>query len=234
MMDIFSRFELLIGRDNILKLQQSRVIVFGVGGVGGYVVEALVRSGVGHITIVDNDTVSKTNLNRQIIATQDTIGKSKVDIMKERIISINPLCHVRVINDFYLPENADQIDLSQYNYVVDAIDTITSKIELAVRCQQGHVSLISSMGTGNKLNPAMLEVGDIYQTSVCPLAKVMRKELKSRKIKKLKVIYSKELPIKPRLSDEETNKRVVPGSTAFVPASAGLLIASEVIKDLLK
>lgn len=233
-MDMFSRFELLVGYENILKLQQSHVIVFGVGGVGGYVVEALVRSGIGHITIVDNDIVSKTNLNRQIIATQDTIGKSKVNVMKDRILNINPLCDVNIIEDFYLPENANQIDLSQYNYVVDAIDTITSKIELAVRCEQKHIPLISSMGTGNKLNPAMLEVSDIYKTSVCPLAKVMRKELKARRIKRLKVVYSKELPIKPSYSDEKTNKRVVPGSSAFVPASAGLLIASEVIKDLLK
>ncbi|MEG0365306.1 MAG: tRNA threonylcarbamoyladenosine dehydratase [Coprobacillus sp.] len=233
-MDIFSRFELLVGHENILKLQNSHVIVFGVGGVGGYVVEALCRSGIGHITIVDNDTVSITNLNRQIIATRDTINQSKVVVMKDRILSINPNCDVHIIEDFYLPENADQIDLSQYDYVVDAIDTITSKIELAVRCEGLNVPHISSMGTGNKLNPAMLEVSDIYKTSVCPLAKVMRKELKTRRVKKLKVIYSKEQPIKPLSSSEETNKRVVPGSTAFVPASAGLLIASEVIKDLLK
>lgn len=231
---MFSRFQLLVGEDSITRLNRSSVIVFGVGGVGGYVVEALVRSGIGHITIVDNDTISLTNLNRQIIATTETIGMLKVEVMKERIMSINPECVVKTIQDFYLPENANQIDLSQFDYVIDAIDTITSKIELAVRCEKGGIPIISSMGTGNKLNPAMLEVSDIYKTSVCPLAKVMRKELKTRSIKRLKVIYSKEEPIKPALSNEQTNKRVVPGSSAFVPSSAGLLIASEVIKDLLK
>lgn len=230
---MFSRFELLVGKDCIYQLHQKHVIVFGVGGVGGYVVEALVRSGIGHITIVDNDTVSLSNLNRQIIATQDTIGKKKVEVMKERILSIHPDCDVHTLEMFYLPENADDIDLTQYDYVVDAIDTITSKIELAMRCDQ-KVSLISSMGTGNKMNPAMLEVSDIYKTSVCPLAKVMRRELKKRGIQHLKVVYSKEEPLKPQVSNEQTNKRVVPGSTSFVPSSAGLLIASEVIKDLLK
>lgn len=230
---MFSRFELLVGKDCICQLNQKHVIVFGVGGVGGYVVEALVRSGIGHITIVDNDTVSLSNLNRQIIATQDTIGKKKVEVMKERILSIYPDCDVHTLEMFYLPENADDIDLIQYDYVVDAIDTITSKIELAMRCDQ-KVPLISSMGTGNKMNPAMLEVSDIYKTSVCPLAKVMRRELKKRGIQHLKVVYSKEEPLKPQVSNEQTNKRVVPGSTSFVPSSAGLLIASEVIKDLLK
>ena len=231
---MFSRFELLIGEEKLQQLQNSHVLVFGVGGVGGYVVEALVRSGIGHITIVDNDEVSLTNLNRQIIATRETIGKKKVEVMKERILSINPDCLVTGLEMFYLPENADTIDLTKYDYVVDAIDTITSKIELAMRCEKLNVPLISSMGTGNKLNPAMLEVSDIYKTSVCPLAKVMRKELKTRGVKHLKVVYSKELPIKPRQSKEPTNKRTVPGSSAFVPSSAGLLIASEVIKDLLK
>lgn len=231
---MFSRFELLIGEEKLQQLHKSHVLVFGVGGVGGYVVEALVRSGIGHITIVDNDCVSLTNLNRQIIATRETIGKRKVEVMKERILSIYPDCDVTTYEMFYLPENADTINLTQYDYVVDAIDTITSKIELAVRCERLGVPLISSMGTGNKMNPAMLEVSDIYKTSVCPLAKVMRKELKARRVKHLKVVYSKELPIKPRASHEQTNKRVVPGSSAFVPSSAGLLIASEVIKDLLK
>ena len=230
---MFSRFELLVGKDCICQLNQKHVIVFGVGGVGGYVVEALVRSGIGHITIVDNDTVSLSNLNRQIIATQDTIGKKKVEVMKERILSIHPDCDVHTLEIFYLPENADDIDLTQYDYVVDAIDTITSKIELAMRCNQ-KVPLISSMGTGNKMNPAMLEVSDIYKTSVCPLAKVTRRELKKRGIQHLKVVYSKEEPLKPQVSNEQTNKRVIPGSTSFVPSSAGLLIASEVIKDLLK
>lgn len=230
---MLSRFELLITHEKIEQLKQSHVIVFGVGGVGGYVVEALVRSGIGHITIVDNDVVSLTNLNRQIIATRQTIGLKKVDVMKERILSINPDCEVNTLEMFYLPENADQIDLNQYDYVIDAIDTITSKIELAMRCEQLHVPLISSMGTGNKMNPAMLQVSDIYKTSVCPLAKVMRRELKARHVRHLKVVYSKELPIKPQVSNEQTNKRTVPGSTAFVPSSAGLLIASEVVKDLL-
>lgn len=227
---MFSRFALLVGEENIQKLNQAHVIVFGVGG---YVVEALVRSGIGHITIVDNDVVSLSNLNRQIIATQETIGQKKVDVMKKRILSINPQCDVTTLDMFYLPETADQIDLSSYDYVVDAIDTITSKIELAVRCNQ-KIPLISSMGTGNKMNPALLEVSDLYKTSVCPLAKVMRRELKKRHIQHLKVVYSKEIPIKPQQSNEVTNKRTVPGSTSFVPSSAGLLIASEVIKDLLK
>lgn len=230
---MFSRFELLVGEDNIQKLNQAHVIVFGVGGVGGYVVEALVRSGIGHITIVDNDVISLSNLNRQIIATQETIGQKKVDVMKKRILSIHPECDVTTLDMFYLPETADQIDLSQYDYVVDAIDTITSKIELAVRCDQ-KIPLISSMGTGNKMNPALLQVSDIYKTSVCPLAKVMRRELKKRRVKHLKVVYSQELPMKPYASDEITHKRVIPGSTSFVPSSAGLLIASAVIKDLLK
>lgn len=230
---MFSRFELLVGEDNIQKLNQAHVIVFGVGGVGGYVVEALVRSGIGHITIVDNDVISLSNLNRQIIATQETIGQKKVDVMKKRILSIHPECDVTTLDMFYLPETADQIDLSQYDYVVDAIDTITSKIELAVRCDQ-KIPLISSMGTGNKMNPALLQVSDIYKTSVCPLAKVMRRELKKRRVKHLKVVYSQELPMKPFASDEITHKRTIPGSTAFVPSSAGFLIASEVVKDLLK
>lgn len=231
---MFSRFELLLGKDNIEKLSQQHVIVFGVGGVGGYVVEALIRSGITHITIVDNDTVSLSNLNRQIIATQNTIGKKKVNAVKERILSINPQCDVITKEMFYLPENADEIALHQYDYVIDAIDTITSKIELAVRCEKNNIPIISSMGTGNKMNPSQLEVTDIYKTSVCPLAKVMRKELKARHVKHLKVVYSKEIPIKPQQSNEETTKRAIPGSNAFVPASAGLLIASEVIKDLLK
>lgn len=224
---MFSRLELLIGHDGIERLKQKKVIVFGVGGVGGYVVEALVRSGIEQITIVDNDQVSLSNLNRQIIATSETIGRKKTEVMKERILSINPLCNVETLDQFYLPENADEIDLPQFDYVVDAIDTITSKIELACRCENAHIPLISCMGTGNKMNPALLEVSDIYKTSVCPLAKVMRRELKARRIKHLKVVYSKEVPIK-----NATIKRT-PGSNAFVPASAGLLIASEVIKDLL-
>lgn len=223
---MFSRLELLIGKENVEKLKEKHVIVFGAGGVGGYVIEGLVRSGIGNITIVDNDTISYSNLNRQIIALQSTVGQSKVEAFKERILSINPECNVYTKQMFYLPENADDIVLENYDYVIDAIDTITSKIELAKRCEEKNIKLISSMGTGNKLNPALLEVSDIYKTSVCPLAKVMRRELKKRRIKHLKVVYSKELPIK-------TNERT-PGSSAFVPSSAGLLIASEVVKDLLK
>jgi len=230
---MLSRFELLVGHQNIEKLHNSHVIVFGVGGVGGYVVEALVRSGIGHITLVDNDKVSLTNLNRQIIATRDTVGSSKVQVMKERILSINPDCDVKTLEMFYLPETAEYISLKDYDYVIDAIDTITSKIYLAVTCEKLGIPIISSMGTGNKLNPAMLEVSDIYKTSVCPLAKVMRKELKARHVKHLKVVYSKEIPIKPQATMESTNKRTVPGSTSFVPPSAGLLIASEVVKDII-
>lgn len=231
---MFSRLELLIGKEGVEKLNQKHVIVFGVGGVGGYVVEALTRSGIGHITLVDSDVVSLTNLNRQIIATQETIGQKKVKVMEDRIHSINPQCQVTTIEMFYLPEIAHQIHLQDYDYVVDAIDTITAKIELAVRCEKDNIPLISSMGTGNKLHPEMLEISDIYKTSVCPLAKVMRKELKTRGIKHLKVVYSKEQPLKPEKSHEQTNKRVVPGSSAFVPSSAGLLIASHVIQELLE
>lgn len=222
---MFSRLELLIGKESLDRLKQKSVIVFGVGGVGGYVIEALVRSGIEHITIVDNDTVSVSNLNRQIIATQNTIDQKKTEVMKERILSINPQCQVITKDMFYLPKNADEIDLTKYDYVVDAIDTVTSKIELAVRCERDHIMHISCMGTGNKMDPSLLQVTDIYKTSVCPLAKVMRRELKARRVKHLKVVYSTELPI------HTTNR--TPGSTAFVPASAGLLIASVVIKDLL-
>lgn len=230
---MFSRLERLIGIENLAKLQQAHVLVFGVGGVGGYAIEALARSGIGHLSIVDNDTISLSNINRQIIATHDTIGKKKVEVMKERILSINPQCDVHTYDMFYLPQNDERIDLLQYDYVIDAIDTITAKIHLAVECEQKHVPLMSSMGTGNKLDPSMLKVSDIYQTSVCPLAKVMRRELKKRHVRHLKVVYSQEVPIKPQTNDQEEDKRT-PGSTAFVPPSAGLLIASEVIRDLLK
>lgn len=231
---MFSRLELLIGEAKLNQLKNAHVLVFGVGGVGGYTIEALVRSGVGHITIVDNDTVSLSNLNRQIIATRETIGQKKVDVMKQRILSINPNCQVDTKELFYLPENAEEIHLDNYDYVVDAIDTITSKILLAVECEKLGVPLISSMGTGNKMNPAMLEVSDIYKTSVCPLAKVMRHELRKRNVHHLKVVYSKEVPLKPKKLSSEIEKKSIPGSTAFVPSSAGLLIASEVVKDLLR
>lgn len=241
-MNEFSRTELLIGQAALEKLQNSRVAIFGVGGVGGYVCEALVRSGVGHFDLIDNDTVSLTNINRQIIALHSTIGKLKVDVMKERMLDINPDVDVSVHPCFYLPETADQFDFSNYDYVVDAIDTVTGKIEIIVQADAHQVPVISSMGAGNKLNPAMMEVSDIYKTSVCPLARVMRRELKKRHIKHCKVVYSKEKAIQPSqaslekyVADSEENftKKSTPGSTAFVPSVAGLILASEVIKDLI-
>lgn len=241
-MNEFSRTELLIGQAALEKLQNSRVAIFGVGGVGGYVCEALVRSGVGHFDLIDNDTVSLTNINRQIIALHSTIGKLKVDVMKERMLDINPDVDVSVHPCFYLPETADQFDFSNYDYVVDAIDTVTGKIEIIVQADAHQVPVISSMGAGNKLNPAMMEVSDIYKTSVCPLARVMRRELKKRHIKHCKVVYSKEKAIQPSQaslekyeadSEENFTKKSIPGSTAFVPSVAGLILASEVIKDLI-
>ena len=234
----FSRTELLLGKGNMEKLQNSRVAVFGVGGVGGYVVEALTRSGIGAIDLIDNDTVSQSNLNRQIIATYDTIGKYKTEVMRDRIRSINPECRVEVHNCFYLPETQLQFDFSKYDYVVDAIDTVTGKIALVMQAKEANTPIISSMGAGNKLNPAEFEVADIYQTAVCPLARVMRQELKKRGVKKLKVVYSKEKPIQPMreaqtTEETETTGKPVPGSVAFVPSVAGLIIASEVVKDLL-
>ena len=229
----FSRTELVLGKENVDKLKKARIAIFGLGGVGGHVCEALARSGVSNFDLIDNDTVSLTNINRQIIATLDTVGKNKVDVMEERILSINPDAIINKYKCFYLPETSNQFDFSKYDYVVDAIDTVTAKIDLVVKCNELNVPIISSMGTGNKINPTMLEVTDIYKTSVCPLAKVMRYELKKRRIKKLKVVYSKENPIKIDQSlVEEESKRVIPGSTSFVPSVAGLIIASEVIKDI--
>lgn len=239
MLEQFSRTELLLGSEAMEKLASARVAVFGVGGVGGYVVEALVRSGIGAIDIVDNDVVSLSNLNRQIIATRKTVGQYKVDVMKERILDINPECKVETHKCFYLPETKDNFNFSSYDYVVDAIDTVTGKIQLVMQANESKTPVISSMGAGNKLNPAQFEVADIYKTSVCPLAKVMRHELKKRGIKKLKVVYSKEKAIKPNKAtdaehiSESGSKKAVPGSTAFVPSVAGLIIASEVIKDLM-
>jgi len=227
----FSRTELLIGSDGINKLQSYRVAVFGVGGVGGYVVEALVRCGIGSIDIIDNDKVHITNLNRQIIATYSTLGRYKVDVAEERIKDINPNCKVTKFNTFFTPETSSEFDFSKYDYVVDAIDTVSGKIELVMKCNAAEVPIISSMGAGNKMHPEMFEISDIYKTSVCPLAKVMRQELKKRRIKKLKVVYSKEPPIKP-VSNDSTDKRV-PGSISFVPSVAGLIIAGEVVNDLL-
>lgn len=243
----FSRTQLLIGEQAVRKLAESRVAVFGIGGVGGYTVEALVRSGIGKIDIIDDDTVSLTNLNRQIIATHSSVGRAKVDVAEERIHDINPDCEVRKFKTFYTPETAGEFDFSQYDYVVDAIDTVTGKIELVMNAQKCGTPIISSMGMGNKINAAMIEVADIYKTSVCPLARVMRYELKKRRVKKLKVVYSKEQAMTP-IAEESENydkstdtapetrtgnmKKSVPGSTAFVPSAAGLIIAGEIIKDL--
>lgn len=242
MTEQFSRTELLLGRTAMEKLAQSKVAVFGIGGVGGYVVEALVRSGIGAVDLIDNDTVCLSNLNRQIIATRKTIGQYKTDVMRERIMDINPECSVEVHRCFYLPENKDEFDFSRYSYVVDAVDTVTAKIQLVMQAEEAGVPIISSMGAGNKLNPADFEITDIYKTSVCPLAKVMRRELKKRNIKHLKVVYSKEEPITPMKkeideqeeADTGSKRRSTPGSMAFVPSVVGLLIASEVIKDLIK
>lgn len=225
----FARTELILGQEAMDRLRRSRVAVFGIGGVGGYVVEALARSDVGSLDIIDHDKVSMTNINRQIIASTNTVGRDKVDVMKERILSINPDAVVNVSKSFFLPETADLFDFGKYTYVVDAIDTVTAKIELVLRVGDAGVPVISCMGTGNKLEPAMLEIADIYQTSVCPLAKVMRRELRKRNVEKLKVLYSKEEPVKNYLSIQG---RAVPGSVSFVPSVAGLIIASEVIKEI--
>ena len=221
----FSRTEALLGEQAMEKLKKARVAVFGIGGVGGHVVEALVRSGVGAVDIVDSDKVCLSNLNRQIIATESSIGKYKVDVMKERILDINPEAVVNVHKCFYLPETKDEFDFSQYSYMVDAVDTVTAKIQLVMEAAEAGVPIISSMGAGNKLDPTAFQVADIYKTSVCPLAKVMRRELKKRGIKKLKVVYSREQPVV---------KNAVPASVAFVPSVAGLITAGEVIKDLAK
>lgn len=237
MTEEFSRTERLLGNEAMRCLKNARVAVFGVGGVGGYVVEALARSGVGALDLIDNDTVNLSNINRQIIALHSTVGKFKVDVMKERIADINPDCKVNVHRCFFLPENKEEFDFTQYTYVVDAVDTVAAKIQLVLQAKEAEVPIISSMGAGNKLNPAMFEVADIYKTSVCPLAKVMRRELKQRGVKKLKVVYSKEeaiKPVEPETKQETApGKRSTPGSVAFVPSAAGLIIASEVVKDII-
>ena len=230
MLNEFSRTELLLGSEKLNKLKNSTVAVFGVGGVGGYVAEALARCGVGHIVLVDNDVVSLTNLNRQVIALQSTIGMPKTEVMKNRITDINPSAVVEVKNCFYLPETSGEFDFSKYDYVVDAIDTVTGKLQLVMQANECGTPIISSMGTGNKLDPTAFEVADIYKTSVCPLARVMRYELKKRGIKKLKVVYSKEKPVDIGNVEIDGGKNV--GSIAFVPSVAGLIIASEVVKDL--
>ena len=223
----FSRTETLIGADALAKLANSRVAIFGVGGVGGYVVEALARAGVGNIDLIDNDDVNITNINRQIIALHSTVGKPKVEVARDRVLDINPKINVRIYKIFFTPETSKEFDFSQYDYVVDAIDSVTGKIELVMKSQDANVPIISSMGTGNKLHPEMFEIADIYKTSVCPLAKVMRTELKKRGVKKLKVLYSKEVPIK------QEGKRI-PASISFTPPVAGLIMAGEVIRDLIK
>lgn len=232
MSETFIRTELLLGAEGIEKLKNSKVAIFGIGGVGGYVAEALARSGVGAFVLVDKDVVSQSNINRQIIATTKTIGMPKTQVMKERILEINPEAQVEVRECFFLPETAEEFDFTGYSYVVDAVDTVTAKLELVMQAQAAGVPIISSMGAGNKLDPARFQVADIYKTSVCPLAKVMRRELKKRGIKELKVVYSQEEAVVPKqiLSDE--SKRVIPGSVAFVPSVAGLIIAGEVVKDL--
>ena len=238
MQNQFSRTEIILGKDGIDCLKKSRVAVFGIGGVGGYVAEALARSGVGALDLIDNDEVSLTNINRQIIALHSTVGRPKVDVMKERILDINPECNVRIFQCFYLPETKNLFDFTEYNYVVDAVDTVTAKIQLIVQAKEAGVPIISSMGAGNKLNPASFEVADISQTSVCPLARVMRQECKKRGIKDIKVVYSKEKPVESKLTAEEKKSAeqkgngLAPGSCAFVPSVAGLIIASEVVKDL--
>ncbi len=231
-MDQFSRTELLVGAEGIERLRNSRVAVFGIGGVGGYVVEALARSGVGTLDLIDNDKVSLTNLNRQIIATHSTIGRYKVDVAKKRVLDINPAAVVNTYRIFFVPETAADFDFHAYDYVVDAIDTVTGKIQLIVQADSACTSVISCMGAGNKMDPTAFRVADIYQTSVCPLAKVMRRELKKRGIRKLKVVYSEEVPIEVKAA-AETEKKRIPGSNAFVPSVAGLIMAGEVVRELL-
>lgn len=260
MSETFVRTQALIGVENVRQLHEKTVAVFGIGGVGGYVVEALVRSGVGNLVLVDHDVVNESNINRQIIATHDTIGRYKVDVMKERVLSICPDTKVECRNTFFLPENADEFNFSQYDYVVDAVDTVTAKLQIIMQAKAAGVPVISSMGAGNKLNPAAFEVADIYDTSVCPLAKVMRRECKKRGIRSLKVVYSKEPPVVPlfptdtevasgavmnsesvggvnTLCHSEASKTLnlgkrAPGSVAFVPSVVGMIIGGEVIKDL--
>ena len=232
----FSRTKLLIGTDKLERLSRARVAVFGIGGVGGYVAEALARSGVGALDLIDNDKVSLTNLNRQIYALHSTIGRYKVDVAKERILDINPKAQVTGSCTFYLPETADQFDFASYDYVVDAIDTVTGKLTLIQQAVEAGTAVISAMGAGNKMDPSAFQVADISETSVCPLAKVMRRELKKRGISHVKVFYSKEKPIKPQAAketpEEANGRRQTPGSMAFVPAAAGLMIAAEVVRDL--
>ena len=250
MLNQFSRTELLVGAEGMERLKNARVAVFGIGGVGGYTVEALARSGVGTLDLIDDDKVCLTNINRQIIATRSTVGKYKVDVARDRVLDINPDAQVNIYKTFYMPDTAEQFDFIQYDYVVDAIDTVTGKIELIMQADKTNTPIISSMGAGNKMDPTAFKVADIYKTSVCPLAKVMRRELKKRGIRKLKVVYSEEKPMTPvddmAISCKTdcicppgtvrkcTQRRQVPGSNAFVPSVVGLIIAGEVVKDILK
>ena len=249
MLNQFSRTQLIFGNDNMQRLKNARVAVFGIGGVGGYTVEALARSGVGTLDLIDDDKVCLTNINRQILATRKTVGKYKVDVAKERVLEINPDAIVNTYKTFYMPDTKDSFHFKDYDYIVDAIDTVTGKIQLVLQAQEAGTPIISSMGAGNKINRAQFEVTDIYKTSVCPLAKVMRRELKKRGVKKLKVVYSQEKPIRPvedmAISCRNhcicppgtvrkcTQRRDIPGSNAFVPSTVGLIIAGEVIKDIL-
>lgn len=250
MLTQFSRTELLFGKEAMDKLAGSKVAVFGIGGVGGYVCEALVRSGIGAFDLIDDDKVCLTNLNRQIIATRSTVGKYKTDVMRDRMLDINPKVDVEVHKCFFLPENADDFPWDSYDYVVDAVDTVTAKIALVMKCKEKNIPIISSMGAGNKLDGSQFKVADIYKTKVCPLAKVMRRELKKRGVKKLKVVYSEEIPTRPiedmaiscrnncicppGAEHKCTERRDIPGSVAFVPSVAGLIIAGEVAKDLIR
>ena len=250
MLTQFSRTELLFGKEAMDKLAGSKVAVFGIGGVGGYVCEALVRSGVGAFDLIDDDKVCLTNLNRQIIATRSTVGKYKTDVMRDRMLDINPNVEVEVHKCFFLPENADDFPWDSYDYVVDAVDTVTAKIALVMKCKEKNIPIISSMGAGNKLDGSQFKVADIYKTKVCPLAMVMRRELKKRDVKKLKVVYSEEIPTRPiedmaiscrnncicppGAEHKCTERRDIPGSVAFVPSVAGLIIAGEVAKDLIR
>ena len=238
MLNEFSRTELILGKEGLKKLAAARIAVFGIGGVGGYAVEALIRSGVGAVDLIDDDKVCLTNINRQIIATHKTVGRYKVDVAAERIAEINPNAQVRTYKTFFMPDTANQFNFSDYDYVIDAIDTVTGKIELVMQAEKAGVPVISAMGAGNKLDPTAFEVADIYKTSVCPLARVMRRELAKRGIKKLKVVYSKEQPITPDngleqdCKEEGKGKREIPGSTSFVPPVVGFIIAGEVVKDI--
>jgi tRNA A37 threonylcarbamoyladenosine dehydratase len=248
MLDQFSRTRLLLGQEGMEALQNKKVAIFGIGGVGGYVCEALVRSGIGAFDLIDDDKVCLTNLNRQIIATRKTVGRYKVDVMKERMLDINPKADIEVHKCFFLPANADEFPFDEYDYIVDAVDTVTAKLELIMRAQAKNIPIISAMGAGNKLDAGRLKIADIYDTRICPLARVMRRELKKRDVKHLKVVYSDEPPVRP-IEDMSiscrtncicppgtehkcTERRDIPGSTAFVPAVAGLLIAGEIVKDL--